>query len=389
MKPATALILALAWTLGGCATTIPATLSEAARQLETLFDLRPPDAPADRRLIERAAAEIADGDYAEADLYLDAAQSINPGNPDIAANRKLVDANTGRARRARVLRTPVAAADAAMAAPVAQIEPAAGADASESTAIFRFEILGRLLKAELMTPVEYEARRSANLGALLPLTGSPPSPALAHPAPPADDVIERLRALELFRGAGAISNAEHAVARAAILDALVPMSAAGAPAATPAGGNPEAQRDRLERVRSAGLISDLEYGIEREALDASSRPEPEIQAEAQNPPSPPEPGAVTPQTAAANPDSAGEIPLNLHLASFRTPERARRVWDELNREHADLFSGLSPRIARVNMGGDKGVFFQLSAGPVAGESEARALCAEIRRRRLYCEPVAL
>ena len=41
------------------------------------------------------------------------------------------------------------------------------------------------------------------------------------------------------------------------------------------------------------------------------------------------------------------------------------------------------------LGGDKSVFFQLSAGPVAGESEARALCDEIKRRRLYCEPVAL
>ncbi len=81
---------------------------------------------------------------------------------------------------------------------------------------------------------------------------------------------------------------------------------------------------------------------------------------------------------------AGGKQLGVHLSSFRTPERARRNWKDLRAEHGDLLDGLGARIARVDLGDDKGVFFQLRAGPIANEDVALALCSELKRRSLYC-----
>ena len=83
---------------------------------------------------------------------------------------------------------------------------------------------------------------------------------------------------------------------------------------------------------------------------------------------------------------AGGKQLGVHLSSFRTPERARRNWKDLRVEHGDLLDGLGARIARVDLGDDIGVFFQLRAGPIADEDAALALCSELKRRSLYCAP---
>ncbi|MEE8273917.1 MAG: tetratricopeptide repeat protein, partial [Alphaproteobacteria bacterium] len=87
----------------------------------------------------------------------------------------------------------------------------------------------------------------------------------------------------------------------------------------------------------------------------------------------------------ANPVAGGKQ-LGIHLSSFRTPERARRNWKDLRAEHGDLLDGLGARIARVDLGDDKGVFFELRAGPIADEDAALALCSELKRRSLYCAP---
>ena len=83
---------------------------------------------------------------------------------------------------------------------------------------------------------------------------------------------------------------------------------------------------------------------------------------------------------------AGGRQLGIHLSSFRTPERARRNWKNLRVEHGDLLDRLGARIARVDLGDDIGVFFQLRAGPIADEDAALALCSELKRRSLYCAP---
>jgi hypothetical protein len=82
-----------------------------------------------------------------------------------------------------------------------------------------------------------------------------------------------------------------------------------------------------------------------------------------------------------------ELPgFGVHIATFRTPERALRAWQELKALHGDVFGPLSPRIVAIDLGSEGGKFFQLYAGPIPDREAAQLLCGDIERRNLYCEP---
>jgi len=292
----------------------------------------------------------------------------------------------------------------------------------------RFATLARLRDAGLITAGEYEVRRQSNLGALLPLTGGPASPLLARPATPPRDVQMRLETIAEFKRLGALSEQEYATERAAILDALMPlgpgyagldvgaevdMGAAMPPA------DPSLALTRLAELKTMGLISAAECERERVALlgDAAAQtPPPDTAAvDDEAPPLPASPpGAVerqalpspsaektTPPTAEKTlaPSAARTSALPrvasgrhgalaaraLHLASYRTPERARHGWDVLRRRNDDLLGDLGPRVARVDLGQGRGVFYQLRAGPV-DDAEVASRCAALKRRDIYCAP---
>jgi hypothetical protein len=238
----------------------------------------------------------------------------------------------------------------------------------------RFTTLARLRDAGLISRDEYEKRRGANLGALAPLTGPPPSPVLARPALPARDVIERLRTITALRAAGALNAAEFATERTAILDALMPATRGPKRlAAAPPGAAGQDHSERAALMARAG---------------SASPPTAAIEAEPVPPPPGDKPRAVHTASAAhqdepATRDGPGS---GVHVASYRTPERARRGWDVLRAAHGDVLEGLKPRIARVDLGPDTGVFFRLRAGPLADEAAAWALCQELKHRDLYCAP---
>ena len=65
-----------------------------------------------------------------------------------------------------------------------------------------------------------------------------------------------------------------------------------------------------------------------------------------------------------------------------------RGWRLLLARHAQLLSPLRPRVRRVDLGAEKGVFFRLEAGPLADEEAARALCAAVTARGDACLLVA-
>ncbi|HIJ62468.1 MAG TPA: tetratricopeptide repeat protein, partial [Rhodospirillaceae bacterium] len=65
----------------------------------------------------------------------------------------------------------------------------------DANIILRFQTLRRLLDEGLITRDEYNLRRGANLGALLPYTSAPPAIGLGRPAPAPDQLVHRLRYL--------------------------------------------------------------------------------------------------------------------------------------------------------------------------------------------------
>ena len=80
--------------------------------------------------------------------------------------------------------------------------------------------------------------------------------------------------------------------------------------------------------------------------------------------------------------------VDIHLALTRTPELAQRNWKDLHQAHSDVLDGPEPRVARIDLGDERGIYFQVSAGPLADIDAAETLCNTLVRRRLYCAPIS-
>lgn len=76
--------------------------------------------------------------------------------------------------------------------------------------------------------------------------------------------------------------------------------------------------------------------------------------------------------------------IKIQLAAVRSVERATTEWSRLRRKHADLLKGLSLTVTKADLGPGKGIFYRLRAGPVATESTAKSICAQLTKRKIGC-----
>jgi len=96
--------------------------------------------------------------------------------------------------------------------------------------------------------------------------------------------------------------------------------------------------------------------------------------------------AVTPRPSAPPASTAaptGKV-YRVQLAAARTPEAARKEWDRLRRGNLDILGDLGLSVTRIDLGGSKGVFYRLRAGPLDGDKDARALCKILAQRKIGC-----
>ena len=116
-------------------------------------------------------------------------------------------------------------------------------------------------------------------------------------------------------------------------------------------------------------------------------PVPKAAPQAVAPPKAPEPKAT--QTARATPVPAApttdlEKSYRVQLAASRTESAVRSEWDRLRRRHIDLLGELNLQVMRIDLGGTKGVFYRLRAGPLVNSASAKALCERLKQRKLGC-----
>lgn len=253
--------------------------------------------------------------------------------------------------------------------------------------ISRFATIRALRDQGLITPAEFEARRQANVGALLPLSSPPPAAGLERPVPPTEQVTARLQAIGRALEMRAISVSQHSAERNMILDAMMPSApvVVANPGIPPQGLMEAADMvRRIEMLRDAGLISSDEYARERAAVEAALMP-PE-------PMMPQQTSALTSGMMAAAPSEpvmmeapamSGPQP-GIHLASYRTTKQAERGWSQLRRAHPKLLGGLDFTVTEIDLG-SKGIFFRLIAGPFVGKEDASETCRQLKSRRQFCE----
>jgi len=96
---------------------------------------------------------------------------------------------------------------------------------------------------------------------------------------------------------------------------------------------------------------------------------------------PPQPAATAAVTPVKAPAGAG--PIQLRLASLRSPDAARDEWARLKQENPDLLGKLSAVAVKADLG-DKGIYYRIQAGSFSDAATAEKLCTELKHRNLGC-----
>jgi hypothetical protein len=329
--------------------------------------------PPGQRLVPRSLAELANINLG----YLQ-------GQPaDVLASQAMSPARSDLPGIAQTFQSP------SQAMPVtSQALPSAMQQAGDPvlTAANRFVTLRDLAENGLITEDEFRARRQANLGAILPLTQSAPAAGLDRPSPPSQQVIDRLREITRSLERGAISPAEQNSERQMILEGLLPAQprSRANPLTPPKDFMAAATwAGRLERVKSAGLITQDEYVREKEILDRIAQP-----------PAPPQAvkaaGSELGAKSAAKSSSGSGLPSEIkgkpavHLASYKNRDQAEKDITTFRKKFPDL-AKLGMQAIKVDLGA-KGIYWRLKAGPLTNAKAASALCAKLKAKRQFCEP---
>ncbi|KAF0221974.1 MAG: TPR-like [Rhodospirillaceae bacterium] len=267
------------------------------------------------------------------------------------------------------------------------------ASAAEVNATGRFRILKRLLDEGLITPDEYRARRNANTGALLPYTGQAPSVGLERPLPSEDALSARLRALAQNLEGRAITSAEHAAERTAILDALLPDKPRRTEMALlPPRDLLEAGQaiGRVERLTAAGLITADEARKEKAAIDqryntqmGAQRVEGSITGLRSGTAPAPAPAAAANGKAAPVAKTSGK--WGVGLATATSEDEARTLWEGIKRKFPEEL-GKSEASFRPSSDGSK---WRVLVGPLASKTAATKLCKTLKLHRQACDPTSM
>jgi hypothetical protein len=281
-------------------------------------------------------------------------------------------------------------------APTKPMDVPAGAalSAGDEAIAKRFAILRNLQSTGLVTPEEYSARRSANLGALLPMSQPAPSAFLNNPPPDGTQVEQRLNQLNRALQIGAITVQEHVAERTAILDALLPAQPRQRATPPPAPqGLMDAARQiaRIEDLQQMKLVTPDEFKRERDAIEAAIVEPAQGTAMTLNSGEPVRRVA----TGDSRPVQAGDEMANapampaaasgsksVHLASYRNEAQAERGWQILSKRYGQL-APLQHGVTRANIPG-KGTYYRLMATGLS-DSAASSLCADLKRRGQFCE----
>jgi hypothetical protein len=272
----------------------------------------------------------------------------------------------------------------AMATPGMEMSTVEAFSGADQNVISRFTTMRALRDQGLVTPQEYATRRQANVGALLPLTSPPASAGLDRPVPTTEQISGRLRAIGRALELRAISVSQHAAERNMILDALMPSAPVRLVNPTPPPQGLLEAADlvrRLEQLRDGGYITSDEYTRERAAIEKAMQPEaPKMASAAQAGPT----KLVEKDKKEEMEKPKGPQP-GVHLASYRSVKQAEDGWKLIQRRHRTVLKDMEHEVTKVDLG-KKGTYYRLKAGPLPSSGEAKKICADLKKRRQFCEP---
>lgn len=113
--------------------------------------------------------------------------------------------------------------------------------------------------------------------------------------------------------------------------------------------------------------------------DAADEPR-ELMPKSVHPAPAPEPRMMVSAADSGSTPAATDIPSGwrVQLASFRTEREARQAWDKLQKAYGEVLAEFRSEVARVDLGGERGVYHRLRVGPLTGRDAAFALCNRLK-----------
>ena len=299
------------------------------------------------------------------------------------SNLQTIDTLTGRG----VAKTTFESGKAPGA--VVAIPPVASADAN---VIGRFRLLKRLLDEDLITPDEFNQRRSANLGGLMPYTQIPAAIGLERPVPPESQIIDRLQTLKMAVEAREMQPREAAAERTTILEGILPAQprTRSLPPLPPKDVLDTAELiGRLERIKGLTLINADEFNAERAAIEKSldakiaAQPKPEGGGVLHYGAAPQAPKAMP---AAKESVTPSKVNWGVALANAETESDATAALERVKSKFPEELAAITLSVRKITVANKER--WQV-VGPVDGRAKARALCKTLKLHRQACDAVGL
>ncbi len=350
-------------------------LTQARAAYEAVLALRP--GPSEKLIVFNNLQPQSVQELAGLNLALLQSQGVSS-----SLTGEQADPNAGQQPGMMAPARPPATMAQPMSPNMSRAAPAVALDETDSNIVERFETLAKLRDEGLVTHDEYNARRQANIGALLNYTMPPGGAGLDRAVPSATQITQRLRAIGRALELRAITVRQHSAERTMIVDGLMPANPPNRANQKPLPKSlldAAAELRRVETLQERGLITPEEAAKEKDAIEEPFR--------TKAPPPPKEEPKQLAKTDAMQQEAApvGPQPA-VHIASFRSRQAADRGWAQLKRAHRALVGNFKSEINRVNLGRGKGVFYRLVVGPAKSQADAQRICTTLKRRRQYCEP---
>ena len=72
------------------------------------------------------------------------------------------------------------------------------------------------------------------------------------------------------------------------------------------------------------------------------------------------------------------------VASLRSRSAVNKNWVTLKQKYPDLLRNIGLSIQKVTLGGGRGTYYRMQAGPLASNARATALCSSLNKRKQSC-----
>lgn len=74
----------------------------------------------------------------------------------------------------------------------------------------------------------------------------------------------------------------------------------------------------------------------------------------------------------------------IQLGSLKSHDLAEAEWSRVSKKYKDILGGFEPKIQKVDLGAEEGIYHRLRTGPFETVEKAQAACAALKEKKVGC-----